>query len=83
MNTLLMTEDDDVYKIFVSFKDQAESFDKIQLLSNGKDTGYLQDEGQREGFAYHLMLPKSYKMKRFSHSPAECVDYLSDTVCGT
>ena len=80
---LTITDPKHLYKGFIGLKDSAEITDKMELYSNGTHTKYLQDQHQRESFAYHTMLPRQYKVNKYTHSLYEKVQYLNDTMAGT
>ena len=70
-------------KGFIGWRDSNSAFRQIQLWVNGHSTGYNQQEGIREGFAYSSTKGEDEMKQRFIHSLYKKVDSYSPQVCGT
>ena len=76
-------DDKRLVKFFVGLKSSNQSFDRGQLLLDGKSIGYNQNELTREGFAYaNLKGFAEKKTRKFIHSLYENVSNVSTSVCG-
>lgn len=72
-----------ILKGFLGWRDSNSAFRQIQLWVNGRNTGYNQQEGIREGFAYSSTKGQEEMTQRFIHSLYEKVVNYSPQVCGT
>lgn len=77
------TDADHIIKGFIGWRDSNSAFRQIQLWVNGHSTGYNQQEGIREGFAYSSTKGQEEMTKRFIHSLYDKVSAYSPQVCGT
>ena len=76
-------DNDHLLKGFIGWRDSNSAFRQIQLWVNGHNTGYNQQEGIREGFAYSSTKGQEEMTQRFIHSLYEKVIAYSPQVCGT
>ena len=77
------SDDHHLFKGFLGWRDSNSAFRQIQLWVNGHSTGYNQQEGIREGFAYSSTKGQEEMTQRFIHSLYEKVSSYSPQVCGT
>ncbi|KAI5502156.1 hypothetical protein TVAGG3_0882530 [Trichomonas vaginalis G3] len=78
--------DDEKYlncnRIFIGFKSSNQIFRQLEVETDRGDTGYLQMEMVKEGFAYATYKPKSErKTKKFVHSLYNNVQKMDNSVC--
>ena len=65
------------------WRDSNSAFRQIQLWVNGHSTGYNQQEGIREGFAYSSTKGQEEMTQRFIHTLYEKAVSYSPQICGT
>ena len=70
-------------KGFLGWRDSNSAFRQIQLWVNGHSTGYNQQEGIREGFAYSSTKGQEEMTQRFIHTLYEKAVSYSPQICGT
>ena len=76
----------DVYHLIkgiLCWRDSNSAFRQIQLWVNGHSTGYNQQEGIREGFAYSSTKGQEEMTQRFIHTLYEKAVSYSPQICGT
>lgn len=83
INASTFSDNDHLLKGFLGWRDSNSAFRQIQLWVNGHNTGYNQQEGIREGFAYSSTKGQEEMTQRFIHSLYEKVVAYSPQVCGT
>ncbi|KAI5541622.1 hypothetical protein TVAGG3_0055640 [Trichomonas vaginalis G3] len=70
-------------RIFIGYKSSNKIFRQLEVETDRGDTGYLQMEMVKEGFAYATYKPKSErKTKKFVHSLYNNVQKMDNSVCG-
>ena len=70
-------------KGILCWRDSNSAFRQIQLWVNGHSTGYNQQEGIREGFAYSSTKGQEEMTQRFIHTLYEKAVSYSPQICGT
>ena len=71
-------------QIFVGWKSSNQILDQLNIFTNGRSSGYQQNECIREGFAYaNLMNNGAKQHRKFVHSLYDQVSEFSTNVCGT
>ena len=79
-----LTDDADLIQIFVGWKSSNQIIDQLNIFTNGRSSGYQQNECIREGFAYsNLMNNASKQHRKFVHSLYDQVSEFSPNICGT
>ena len=79
-----LKDDNDLIQIFVGWKSSNQILDQLNIFSNGRSSGYQQNECIREGFAYaNLMNNAAKQHRKYIHSLYDQVSEFSPNICGT